>query len=170
MPVELRQRLLESSRCSNRSLNAEIVDRLERSYKPSLAGRAAAALRTVPKSRGESLMRARRLRPIVAALAVLVIACIAAVVSASRGTTTSAQQSAILTAGEGPPALSKYLATAPGVEMNEGPAFAGDAAFEERAYPDTTISVADMEAARAAFSEFDNRHSKKSKEAKGSGA
>jgi hypothetical protein len=80
---------------------------------------------------------------------------------------TSTDQSAILTAAEGPPAITKYLATAPGVELPEGPAAAADAAFQHRAYPDNTISVAEMSAARAAFAAFADRHSSKRVESRG---
>jgi hypothetical protein len=80
---------------------------------------------------------------------------------------TSTDQSAILTAAEGPPALTKYLATAPGVELPEGPAAAADAEFQHRAYPDTTISVAEMSAARAAFAAFAERHSSQRVESRG---
>ena len=59
MPIELRERLLEASRESDRSLNAEIVDRLERSCRPSLADRAAAALRIIPVLEGEGFMKGR---------------------------------------------------------------------------------------------------------------
>ena len=112
-------------------------------------------------------MRGKRLRPLVAALAVLLIAGVAALLSGAMSSSAPTAKSDILTAGEGPPALSKYLATAPGVEINEGPASAGDAAFLERAYPDTTISVGEMENAREAFSRGEDRHSHHGKENKG---
>jgi hypothetical protein len=78
-------------------------------------------------------MRTTRLRPILAALAVLAVAGFAALFSSSGGTIHVAEQSAILTAGEGPPALTTYLETAPGVELPEGPAAAADAEFQHRA-------------------------------------
>jgi hypothetical protein len=112
-------------------------------------------------------MRGKPPRPVLAALVVLAVAGVAALLSAAMSSSPSAAKSDILTAGEGPPALSRYLATAPGVEMNEGPAFAGDADFNERAYPDTTISVAEMAGARAAFAHAEDRHSEHGDEHKG---
>jgi hypothetical protein len=112
-------------------------------------------------------MRGKRLRPLVAALAVLAILGVAALLSGSMSSSTPAAKSDILTAGEGPPALTKFLATAPGVDIAEGPSAAGDAAFLERAYPDTTISVDEMAGARGAFSRSEDRHSRHGKENKG---
>jgi hypothetical protein len=112
-------------------------------------------------------MRGKPPRAVVAALVVLAVAGVAALLSAAMSTSPTTAKSDILTAGEGPPALSRYLATAPGVEANEGPAFAGDGAFDERAYPDTTISVAEMAGGRSAFSRSEDRHSKRGNEHKG---
>jgi hypothetical protein len=113
-------------------------------------------------------MRGKRLRVVLAAFAVLVVASAAAVLAAVfGGTSTTAQQSALINAGEMPTAISRYLATAPGVEAAEGPAGAGEAGFRERAYPDNTISVADMQGARQAFARADDRHSSKGNEKRG---
>jgi hypothetical protein len=167
MPVELRERLLEAANQSDRSLNSEIVERLEQSCRPSLAGRVVAALRTVPKNRGESMMRGKRLRPVLAALAVLVVASVAALLAAFMGPSKSTSPSPILNAGETPTALARHLATTQGVESEEGPGSAGEAEFRERAYPDNTISVAEMNGARAAFASTEDRHSNKGREKKG---
>src|SRR5262245_2616131 len=112
-------------------------------------------------------MRGKPPRPLLAALVVLVVALVAAILSAALSSSPTTAKSDILTAGEGPPALSRYLATAPGVEMSEGPSSAADAEFNERAYPDTTISVGEMAGARSAFSSAENRHSKHGNEHKG---
>jgi hypothetical protein len=112
-------------------------------------------------------MRGKPPRPVLAALVVLVVTGVAALLSASMSSSTSTAKPARFTAGEGPPALARYLATAPGVEMGEGPAFASDQAFDERAYPDTTISVAEMAGARAAFARAEDRHSEHGDEHKG---
>jgi hypothetical protein len=112
-------------------------------------------------------MRGKPPRPLVAALVVLGVALVAAILSAAMSSSPTTAKSDILTAGEGPPALSRYLATAPGVEMNEGPSSAADAEFNERAYPDTTISVGEMAGARSAFSSAEHRNSKHGNEHKG---
>jgi hypothetical protein len=166
MPVDLRERLLDASRQSDRSLNAEIVDRLERSCRPSLARRAAAELRTMPVIRGEGFMKGR-LRLTLAALSVLVLAAATVLLAVASGPSKTTRQSAVITAGEIPTALASHLATTQGVESEEGPGLAGEAAFRERAYPDNTISVAEMSGARADFARTENRHSNKGREKKG---
>jgi hypothetical protein len=166
MPVELRERLLEASHRSDRSLNAEIVDRLERSCRPSLARRAAAALRTIPVLEREGFMKGR-LRLTLAMLSVLILAATTVFLAVASGPSRDSHPSAILSAGEMPTLLGKRLAAAPGVETEEGPASAADAQFLERAYPDNTISVADMNGARAAFASTKARHSNKGREKKG---
>jgi hypothetical protein len=166
MPVELRERLLEASHRSDRSLNAEIVDRLERSCRPTLARRAAAALRTVPAMRGEGFMKGR-LRLTLAALSVLVLAGATVLLAVASGPSKTTRPSTVITAGEMPSALARHLATTQGVESEEGPGSAGEAAFRERAYPDTTISVAEMSGARAAFARAKGRHTNKGREKKG---
>jgi hypothetical protein len=167
MPVELRKRLLEASRESDRSLNAEIVDRLQRSCRPSLARRAAAAaLRTIPELEGEGFMKGR-LRLTLAALSVLILAATTVFLAVASGPSTKTRPSAVITAGEMPTALASYLATSQGFESEEGPGSAGEAEFRERAYPDNTISVAEMNGARAAFAQTENRHSNKGREKNG---
>jgi hypothetical protein len=124
MPVELRERLLEASHRSDRSLNAEIVDRLERSCRPTLARRAAAALRTVPAMRGEGFMKGR-LRLTLAALSVLVLAGATVLLAVASGPSKTTRPSTVITAGEMPSALARHLATTQGVESEEGPGSAG---------------------------------------------
>src|SRR5512132_436986 len=168
MPVELRERLLEASRRSDRSLNAEIVDRLERSCRSSLARRAAAAaLRTIPVLEGEGFMKGRRLRLTLAGLSVVVLAATPVLLAVASGPSRRTQPSAAITAGEMPTLMGKRLAAAPGVDTEEGPASAAEAEFSERAYPDNTISIAEMTGARAAFARTESRHSNKGREEKG---
>jgi hypothetical protein len=112
-------------------------------------------------------MRGKPPRAVLAALVVLGAALAAALLSSALSSSGTAAKSDILTAGEGPPALSRFLATAPGVETAEGPASAADDAFDARAYPDTTISVAEMAGARAAWSNAEERHSSHGNENKG---
>src|SRR5919109_200064 len=102
-------------------------------------------------------MTRRQRRFALAGLVALMLAASLAVAGAliaqgGSGRTTKAPS------GEGPTALAQHLealmaAKPPGkVEgPREGPGFAADAAFLQRAYPDNVISVADMRAARTAF-------------------
>ena len=94
-----------------------------------------------------------------ATLALIAAAAIMGGVSGSGGSS----QAVSADLGEGPPALSKHLAAlkqaSPGNAgmSNEGPGSAAEAEFRERAYPDATISVAEMEAARDAFAAASSR-------------
>jgi hypothetical protein len=160
MPLELRERLLEAAGRSDRSLNAEIVRRLERSLEKDAVRCRRSSVgridqgdpRTSREGRG---MSKRRLRFGLAGLTALVLVAAAAIMGLSGSGGSSQAASAEL--GEGPPALSNHLAALkqamPGNSgmANEGPASAAEADFRERAYPDTTISVAEMEGARDAF-------------------
>ena len=99
-------------------------------------------------------MSTKRLRLGLAGLVALILVAAAAIMGASGSG--SASQAVSADYGEGPPALAKHLdklkQASPGnAEMHEGPGSAADAEFRERAYPDTTISVAEMEGARDAF-------------------
>jgi hypothetical protein len=171
MPEELRQKLAAAAKSSGRSLNAELVHRLEQSCEPSLMRRAAEALRTVPGYRGENRMRGSRIRLVLAAAAVLVLAIVATLLAAATGPGSS-RQSARIGAGEKPTALARHLeslaATSPGLERGEGPASAAEAEFMQRAYPSDTISVAAVNEARAAFAATTARGISKGKGVKGS--
>jgi hypothetical protein len=160
MPLEVRERLVDAAARAERSLNAEIVHRLERSLEEeSLKAERPSSTRAVTLGSGESHegrgMSRKRLRLGVVGLAALVLIAAAAIMGGLTGSTSSQAVSADL--GEGSPALAQHLAAlkqaVPGNAgmSNEGPGGAAEDAFRERAYPDSTISVADMEAAREAF-------------------
>ena len=98
-------------------------------------------------------MSKMRLRLGLAGLGALVLVAVAAIMGAFSG---GSSQALRVEAGEGPPALARHLATLKQASqgnagMQEGPGSAADADFQERAYPDTTISVAEAEGAREAF-------------------
>ena len=103
-----------------------------------------------------SIRSIRRPALVAAFLGVAISAAI--VVGASRDSSSArAPVGARVAAGELPPAVAQRLEATPeggqgaATADSEGPASMADAAFLERAYPDNTISVADMNAARAAF-------------------
>jgi Arc-like DNA binding domain len=154
MPFELRERLVESARRSDRSVNAEIVHRLERSLEELPPG--AARPSNSKESREGRGMTRKRLRLAVAGLVALVlVAAFAAIMGGGSGSGSSSQ--AVGMELEMPPAAAKHLADLKkalppnGGMALEGPGGAAGAEFTERAYPDTTISVAEMEGARDAF-------------------
>ena len=114
-------------------------------------------------------------RPVL--VAALVGLAIAAVIVAGVGRDSSsarAPMSHSVGAGELPPGVAQRLEATPeggqGAETadSEGPASMADAAFLERAYPDNTISVADMNAARTAFAATSGRPFPKGKGGTGS--
>ena len=163
MPLELRERLLAAATRSDRSLNAEIVHRLERSLEED--DRIAVPLiRTRARRQGSKEsregrgMNGKRLRLGVVGLAALVLVAAAAIMGGVSGSDSTGQAvSAELGEAEGPPALAAHLAKLsqalpPNGGMSlEGPGGAAGGEFAERAYPDNTISVAEMEGARDAF-------------------
>jgi hypothetical protein len=99
-------------------------------------------------------MSTKRLRLGLVGLAALVLVAAAAIMGASGS---SSSQAAGAEAGEFPTAFSSHLAAlAQAVPGNggmseEGPGSAAAADFYERAYPDSTISVAEAEGARESF-------------------
>jgi hypothetical protein len=102
-------------------------------------------------------MRGRHRRLALAGLVALMLVASAAVAAALMAQGGSGRV-AKARGGEGPTALAQHLeqlmqGKPPGkIEgPREGPGFAADAEFSERAYPDNVISVADMNNARAAF-------------------
>jgi Arc-like DNA binding domain len=164
MPLDVRERLVEAAARAGRSLNSEIVDRLERSLEEESPNAARPSSTRAGKSGSrESLegrgMSRQRLRLGLVGLAALVLVAVAAIMGGLRGSTTSSGQVAGAEVGEMPNALANHLATLrqamPGNQgmSEEGPGGAADAAFLERAYPDATISVAEMNGAREAFSD-----------------
>src|ERR671937_2455111 len=123
------------------------------------------ATSTDHKGRGRMSTRSIRTPALIAALVGLAIA--AAIVAAwlrdSSSSSASAPARERVIGAELPPAVAQRLEAAPergeGAETadSEGPAAMADAAFLERAYPDTTISVADVKAARSAFAAIKGR-------------
>ena len=109
----------------------------------------------------------RRRRHGLAALAVVLVVAAAAV----AGMTLAGSDPAGQARGEAefPTALAGHLdqlrQAVPGNQgmAEEGPAGAAEAAFLQRAYPDDTIAVADMDAARAAFTAATKRPFAKNK-------
>jgi hypothetical protein len=106
------------------------------------------------------MTRARTTRPALVGLLVVLLAAVAALVAvAMRGG--GATPAARITGGEQPTALARHLeqmaALTPGLEQEEGPATGSEAAFMERAYPSETISVGQMDSARAAFQASEGR-------------
>ena len=93
-------------------------------------------------------------------LLVVALAAVAALLAAATRGGDGAQTARIIS-GEEPTALARHLetlaATRPDYMENEGPASAAEEAFMQRAYPEDTISVAQMNAARAAFDESKSR-------------
>jgi Arc-like DNA binding domain len=162
MPLELRERLVDSASRAERSLNAEIVHRLEaeevRTARPSFARVRHAHRMESREGRG---MKTKRLRLGVAALAALVLVAMAVVLGGAQGPSSSGQ--VVSAEIEGPPTLTARLAQLkqalpPNGGMSlEGPGGAAGSEFAERAYPDTTISVAEMEGARDAFAAASSR-------------
>jgi Arc-like DNA binding domain len=176
MPLELRERLLAAATRADRSLNAEIVHRLERSLEEN--DRIAVPLmRTRARKQGSKEsregrgMNRKRLRLGVVGLAALVLVAAAAIMGGVSGSDSTAQ-TASPELGEGPPALGKHLASLQkalppnGGMALEGPGGAAGDEFAERAYPDSTISVAEMEAARDAFAAATSRGKGKSNDAR----
>src|SRR5687768_17403690 len=114
---------------------------------------------------------ARRRRQALAAAAIALLAGLAAVAGITL--TGSTPVAAGTGAGEGPTALSKHLdalrQSVPGNQgmSEEGPASAADAAFAARAYPDSTIAVSEVQAARSAFAGQQGRPFKAGKGAPG---
>ena len=152
MPEELRQRLAEAAERNGRSLNAELVDRLRGSLAPE---RPRVGRLSLPLPGLKNRDRGRLTRRFVVAgvvAAVLVAAGLAALLD-------DPPRVAAPPRGEGPPGLERMRQAVPGNfgMVEEGPAAAADAAFLERAYPDTTISVGEMEKARDAYAASSHR-------------
>jgi hypothetical protein len=164
MPQALREQLLAASKETGRSLNAELVNRLEQSLKEDSR---AVRRRAIP-TRGNR-MRTRITRRWLLAAGVLTALAFAGAALIPGGGGSSAAPSV---ADELPTALAGHLGTlresVPGNQgMGEGPGSAADAAFDARAYPDTVISLAEASAARAAFAASKGRAAPKGLGAKG---
>jgi hypothetical protein len=147
MPQELRERLAASADASGRSLNREIVDRLERSFE-----------REATRSEGRVQHMPRRYRRpafalgLVAATAILV----AAVAGVSHGTFSAAKSPKL---GRDPDAQSRIAHKAtnrsipggPSHEQLAGPASLTDEEIADRAYPSSSLPFSLQQAAAADF-------------------
>jgi hypothetical protein len=154
MPQHLREQLAAAAARSGRSLNAELVHRLERSlaHDSGVWGRLTSAL-----GPGEGSMRRRvlwRTSLGVGVVASAMVAVFAAFVLNGASTAAPAvENEGMPTALAGHLAKLKQAVPGNGGMSAEGPGGAADAAFQARAYPDTTISVAEMNGAREAFTD-----------------
>ena len=144
MPVHLREQLHDAAARSGRSINAELVHRLERSL-----AREQRVLGRLRQRQGEGSMQRRTLRRWSIAAGVLASAMI---VGFSALVLNGAAPTGSEVEAELPGATAAHLAdlrqAAPGNQgmSNDGPGGAADAAFAQRAFPESTISLAEMEA------------------------
>jgi hypothetical protein len=153
MPTHLREQLKAAAARSGRSINAELVHRLERSFADERG-----ALERLKERLGEGRMRRRTVWRWSAAAGVLASATAVAVAAVALN---GAAPAAPVGEAEMPTALAAHLAklkqaAPPGNAgmSNEGPGGAADAWFAARAYPDTTVSVGDMNHARESFADI----------------
>jgi hypothetical protein len=153
MPEHLREQVAAAAARTGRSLNAELVHRIER----SLAQDSGARSWRLRLGQGEGSMRRRVLwRWSIAAGVVastMVVAFLAFVLNGAAPAAPAVESEGMPTALAGH--LAKVKQAVPGNQgmSAEGPGGAADAAFQARAYPDTTISVAEMNGAREAFTD-----------------
>jgi hypothetical protein len=146
MPEHLREQLASAAARSGRSLNAELVHRLERSL-----AKEPGFLRRLGLRQGEGSMRRRSLRRWSVAAGVLASTMImvfsAFVLNGAAPAGPAVEAEGMPTALAGHLAALKQAMPGNGGMASEGPGGAADAAFLERAYPDTTISVSEMNGA-----------------------
>ena len=166
MSDELRRRLADSAERSGKSLNREIVDRLEASLSEHVVAEreanGAMAARPRRPSQIGGVMTGRR-RHGLAALAVALVAAIAAI--AGLALSGSSASEAVAGDPEFPTALSQHLRSIPGNggEPNEGPGSYEEQQFAALAYPAADIPQAALAGAKSAAKE------KKGKFGKGKG-
>src|ERR687897_714963 len=155
MPVHLREQLHGAAARSGRSINAELVYRRERSL-----SREQRVLGRLRQRQGEGSMRRRTLRRWSIAAGVLASAMI---VGLSALVLDGAAPAGPAVEAEMPNALAAHIADlrqampGNGGMSNDGPGGAAADAFDQRAYPDSTISLPDMERARDAFAASQGR-------------
>jgi hypothetical protein len=151
MPEDLRGRLADAAARSGRSLNAELVDRLERSLRPSpfrmFAG-AAALVRDNDRKRGEMLRRRYRVALAVAGVVVLALAALVLSVtgltgsSAARGDMVAAQTK-----------VDPDKTASPGLGPNSADAYLQ----AERTYPANVIPTSVQQNALTTFERIANQ-------------
>ena len=153
MSDELRRRLADSAERSGKSLNREIVDRLEVSLSEHVVAEreanGAMAARPRRPSQIGGVMTGRR-RHGIAALAVALVAAIAAI--AGLALSGSSASEAVAGDPEFPTALSQHLRSIPGNggEPNEGPGSYEEQQFTALAYPAADIPQAALAGAKSA--------------------
>jgi hypothetical protein len=165
MPAHLREQLVGAAARSGRSLNAELVHRVEQSL-----ARDQGAVRRLALRPGEGSMRRRTLRRWSVAAGVLASAMIvgfSALVLNGAAPTGPAVEAEMPTAQAAHMAELKRAAPGNGGMSSEGPGGAADAAFAQRAYPGSTISLAAMERARDSFAATTGRAFPRGKGKKG---
>ena len=153
MSDELRRRLADSAERSGKSLNREIVERLEASLSEHVVAEREATSAMPSRPRRPSQiggMMTRRRRHALAAFAVALVAAIAAI--AGMALTGSSANEAVAGDPEFPPALSQHLRSIPGNggEPSEGPGSYEEQQFVALAYPAADIPQAALAGARSA--------------------
>jgi hypothetical protein len=170
MSDELRERLVATAARSGRSLNREIVDRLQASLDEETAN---ADHRHARPARAKRLSQiggqmTRRRRHALAAFAVVLVAAAAAIAGVTLSGSGATQARG---GGELPTALGAHLATlaqaAPAVKSEEGPDSRAEWKFEQQAYPAADIALESIEAARAAAARAKGRAFPRGKGQKG---
>jgi hypothetical protein len=161
MPVELRQRLQEAAKRSDRSLNREIVERLEASLReeePAAGQRGVRIVRALHIDRGRRMTRRRR-----QALVAVVVALVA-VSALVAGVTLSGKQSAAASpataGGAFPSAFAKHLAglrAAPYSQNLGGPASWEETQDLARAYPAQSVDYQWIAEARSDWKSTEGR-------------
>jgi hypothetical protein len=159
MPEELRERLADAAGRSQRSLNSEILRRLEESLDERPPRRRALArhLGAHTRSEGRDMHSRRRRRRLVAVAAVAVLAAVA-VVAGHLANSSPSTAAPAAPGGELPPALAKKLAAsakfAPSVPMSllsDNPTGWAEEDWLKHAYPGNTIPSAYLKQSRATF-------------------
>ncbi|HZB34720.1 MAG TPA: Arc family DNA-binding protein, partial [Gaiellaceae bacterium] len=155
MPEQLRVQLAAAATRAGRSLNAELVHRLERTLEQD----SRVARRRAIWQKGEGMRPRLSWRWLFGAGVLAALAVVGAAMIPGGGSSAApAVRDEMPTALAGH--LEKFRQSVPGNQgMSEGPGGAADSEFTERAYPDSAISLADMERARDAFAASKSRQS-----------
>ena len=158
MSAELGDRLRTAAESSGRSINREIVARLEASLDEEAAvarSEGARRMRVRSLERGRGMTRRRRQALVACALAVVVAA-----IAAAALTLPSSPTAAPTGGGELPTAIAQHLAglnAAPHAKNPGGPASWEEEQDLARAYPAESVSAAAIENARSSWSSLKGR-------------
>jgi hypothetical protein len=163
MPERLRVQLAAAATRAGRSLNAELVHRLERTLEQD----SRVARRRATWTKGEGMRPRLSWRWLFGAGVLAALAIVGAAMIPGGGSSAApAVRDEMPTALAGH--LEKLRQSLPGNQgMSEGPGGAADAAYMQRAYPADTISLAAMSAARGSFSASKRRAAPKGEGKKG---